>query len=225
MNFIHTKQPQHQELSSRIIDGRRWYTTPTGVKLPSITTILGHEEKEWLTAWKRNLGDKKAEKEQKRCAERGDAVHLMAEKYLKNDTDVTKGQETDHIFLFNKLTYALDKIDNIRAQEIPMYSMDLQIAGRCDCVAEFNGVLSIIDFKTSTKVKKENMVEDYKLQLSGYSYMWYELFGTFIEQGVILIATEKGLFPSTFKIKTKEYIVPLIERINTFYNDIKYIPK
>lgn len=223
--FIHVNQPSYQELPNRIIDGRRWYTVPNGEKYASITTILGHEEKEWLTNWKKALGEKKAAKEQKRCSERGDAVHLMAEKYLKNESRVTEGHDKDHIFLFNKLTYALDKINNIRAQEIPLFSDEMRVAGRCDCIGEYDGELSIIDFKTSTNSKKGNMIEDYKLQTTAYALMFFEMFNIFIKQAVILIAAEKGLLPLVFKIDTEEFVIPLTDRINTFYKEIKYIPK
>jgi len=215
--FIHANQPDYQELKSRTIDGKRYYTTPDGNKYASITTILGTEEKPWLNKWRESMGSKRADKETKRCADRGTAVHNMAEQFLNNNPDHKKNYSTSDIKLFNKLSYSLKRINNIRALEIPMYSDKLKTAGRCDCIAEYNGVLSVIDFKTSTSPKNKDMIEDYFLQISGYAYMFYELFDIFIEQGVILIAVEKGLVPAVFKFNTKDYIEPLVTRINSFY--------
>lgn len=218
--FLYKNSPHYEELPNTIINGQRWYTTPHG-DFPSITTVLGDEEKKWLNDWRESLGDEKATKEQKRCSERGTAIHLMVEKYLKNEINITKDQTKENIYLFNKLIYTLDKIQNIRAQEIPMYSKMLKIAGRCDIVAEFDGILSIIDLKTSTKLKKRDMIKDYFLQCCGYSYMYSELFEEFPKQIVVIIATENGIYPLVFKCNMINHINDLIIKIDSFYD--KYI--
>lgn len=223
MIFQHTNCPKYQALTRENTNTGRWYNIPTGEKYASITNVLGYGDKPWLDAWIRNIGKEKAEAEKNRCADRGTAVHLMAERYLNNDPNVTKDQSKFDIQLFNKLSYSLDKINNIRAQEIPMYSRQLQIAGTCDCVAEYNGILSIIDFKTSTKIKTKDMVTDYFMQAAGYSIMYFEMFNVYINQGVIMIATEKGLFPTVFTINIEDYIEPLCEKINKFYDDISKV--
>ena len=219
--FIHKEAPPKVELPDKIVDGKRWYTTPGGIKYPSVTTVLGAKEKPWLENWQNMLGPDKAKKETKRCAERGTAVHLLAERYLNNEEDPTRGEPALAKKLFNQLKLRLNKIDNIRAQEVPLYSDTLKIAGRVDCVAEYEGVLSIIDFKTSNNNKDTKMVEDYRLQCTAYALMYDEMFDVFIEDIVVLIAVEKGIMPLLFKDKIDNYVEPLVERINMFYKGAK----
>lgn len=219
--FNHTNTPPPIEITDKTTNGKRWYTLPDGRSYPSITTVLGHEEKPWLNEWKESLGKERAEAETERCADRGTAVHLMAERYLNNADNVMEDQEQQNIELFNQLRLQLKKIDNIRAQEVPLYSDRLKVAGRVDLVAEYDGTLAIIDFKTSTNNKKDSMVQDYFLQCTAYAIMYEELYGEFIENIVVLIAVEKGVVPLVFKRKIDDFVEPLVERINTFYEDQK----
>lgn len=219
--FVHSNVPTIEELSDRITNGQRWYTTPTGVKYPSVTTVLGAKEKPWLEDWRQSLGPKKAAKETKRCADRGTAVHKLAEDYLNNVENPSKGHDPLNVKLFNQLKIRLNKVNNIRAQEVPLYSHTLKIAGRVDVVAEYDGVLSIIDFKTSNNNKTEDMIEDYFIQCTAYALMYDELFGEFIEDIVVLIAVEKGMMPLLFKRKIDDYVKPLVDRINMFYDKQK----
>lgn len=220
MQFKHIGVPKVYELSTITKDGVRWYKTPEGNLYPSVTTVLGHKEKPWLKEWRNMLGDKKADKESKRCADRGEAVHLMAEHYLDNKEDVTKGHQPDHIKMFNQLKPRLNNITDIYAQEIPLYSDTLKIAGRVDLVGTYDGILSIVDFKTSNNNKDTSMVEDYFLQETAYAIMFEELYGIQIDQIVTIIAVEKGLVPLVFKKDVENYFKPLVERINTFYKDL-----
>lgn len=200
---------------------QRWYTTPEGNEYPSITTILGHGDKPWLDNWRNMLGDKKAEREKNRCAERGTAVHEMCEAYLKNEENPTKGYKADHYKIFNQMKFRLNKIDNIRAQEVALYSDALKVAGTVDCVAEYEGVLSIIDFKTSNNNKDVDMVNDYFLQCTAYAIMVQEVYDISIENIVVLIGVERGMMPMVYKEKIYNFVDPLLERINTFYADIR----
>lgn len=218
--FLHTHPFDRLDLKTTTINGQRWYSTPTGELYPSITTILGAEEKPHLVEWRNMLGESNAKKETNRCASRGEAVHLMAEKFLNNVTVPTKGHDLSNIKLFNQLKYVLNRIDHIRAQEIALYSSELEVAGRCDCVAEFDGVISIIDFKTSNNNKTESMVQDYFIQATAYAAMCNELYNTNIQDIVILIAVEKGIIPQVFKQKTDNYFSPLKNRINNFYDKL-----
>ena len=219
--FTHVESPPIVELDAKIVNGQRWYTTPEGKKYASVTTVLGAKEKPWLENWKNMLGPQKAAAETKRCADRGTALHLLAERYLNNDPDPVKGEPQLAKKLFNQLKFRLNKIDNIRAQEVPLYSDSLRLAGRVDCVAEYDGVLSIIDFKTSNNNKDEEMVEDYFLQCTAYALMYEERFDVFIDDIVVLIAVERGMMPLLFKRKIDDYVEPLVERINTFYRGKK----
>lgn len=219
MLFKHVNTPDFQELSARMKRGQRWYTTPDGIEYPSVTTILGAEEKSGIKAWKEAMGPKRAKKEQQRAADRGTAVHKMIEDYVNNIEydDVIAEHDYQNVKLFNQMRPRLKKIDNVRIQEVPLYSDTLKIAGRVDCVAEYDGTLSIIDFKTSNNNKGLDMVEDYFLQCTAYAIMYSELFDEAIEDIVVLIGVEKGIAPMMYRKKIDDYIEPLLKRIHKFY--------
>jgi CRISPR/Cas system-associated exonuclease Cas4 (RecB family) len=221
--FTHCNQPTYKELEVEESNDMRWYTSPnTGEKYASVTTVLGHGPKPWLEEWRDSLGHEAAAIETQRCADRGEAVHLMAERYLQNDKAPKKGMMGSDIKLFNQLRPILHRMDNIRAQEIPLYSDTLRLAGRVDVVGEYDGVLSIIDFKTSNGNKDLGMVNDYLLQSTAYAVMYYEMFNVAIEQIVIVIAVERGMVPMVYVKNIDDYVKPLLERINTFYEEIQH---
>lgn len=218
--FVHLPLPVLPVLDvQQSATGKRFYVTPTGNKYPSITTLLGEKEKPQLTNWRNMLGPQKADKETKRCADRGTAIHEMVEKYLNNQQypEFTYDYKQEYVSGFNQLRMRLNKINNIRVQEAALYSNVLKVAGRVDCIGEYEGVLSVIDFKTATKNKERDMIEDYFLQTTAYAIMWHELTNEPIEDIVILIATEKGLAPLVFKEKIDKYVKPLLKRINEYY--------
>lgn len=216
--FKHLGPPKPlPELKENTTVKGRTYVTPDGNAYPSITTMLGHKEKPHLKEWRNMLGDKKADKEMKRCADRGTAVHELIEKYLDNVEDFTRGYKPEYIKGFNQLKFQLNRIDNIRLQEVALYSDVLKIAGRVDCIGEFNGKLCVIDFKTSNNNKDKDMIEDYFLQCTFYALAWYELTGELIEDIVILMTVEKGMVPLVFNEKIYKWIAPLQERINEYY--------
>jgi genome maintenance exonuclease 1 len=219
--FTHCNQPNYKELEAEIVDKRRWYTVPSGDKYPSVTTVLSHAPKPWLEEWRKSMGEEAADIEVKRCADRGEAVHLMAERYLKNDKAPKKDMSGSDIKLFNQIRPALHKISNVRAQEIPLYSNTLRLAGRVDVVGEYDGSLAVIDFKTSNNVKDLGMVNDYFLQSTAYAIMYFEMFDVPIDEIVIIIAVERGMVPMVYVKKIDEYVQPLLDRINTFYNEVK----
>lgn len=202
------------------LSGTRYYTVAGSSKMyPSITTVLGDGNKEWLTDWRNALGQKKADKETARCAKRGSAVHALTECYLYNQhfDDFTKGIDRQYIKLFNQIKPFLNRINNIHAIETRLYSPSiLEVAGTVDCIAEYDGVLSVIDFKTSNNNKKTDMIEDYFLQTTAYALMWYELTGEPIEDIVIIMAVEKGIVPLIFKDKIDKYVEPLMTRISEY---------
>lgn len=216
----------HLDVQTHNIDttnykGQRWYKVPNG-PYPSITTILGQKEKPWLKDWTKMLGADKAKKETQRCAERGDAVHLMCEKFLNNEDNPTAGNKVSDIKMFNQMRMALKKhVNNIRAQEVALWSDELGIAGRVDLVAEYDGVLSIVDFKTSNSIKTEEMILDYFLQCTFYAIAYNEIHKEPIEDIVIVMGVEKGMMPLVFKKKIDNYVAPLLKRINTFYKSLE----
>jgi len=215
--FIHLETQEIPELLvEESATGKRFYVTPDGNKYPSITTMLGNKEKPWLENWKKMLGDA-AKKETQRCAERGTAIHELVERYLNNEQDFTRGYNQEYVRGFNQLKFRLNRIDNIRRQEVALWSDQLRLAGRVDCIGEYEGVPAIIDFKTSNNNKDREMIEDYFLQCTAYAIMWHERTGEAIEDIVILMSVEKGMVPLVFKEKIDKYIKPLLQRIDEFY--------
>jgi len=215
--FTHIETIEIPELNvEQSATGKRFYITPEGNKYPSITTMLGHKDKPWLKNWQQMLGDKKAKKEQERCAERGTAVHELIEHYLNNESDFTRGYKSEYVRGFNQLKLRLKNIDNIRRQEVALWSDKLQLAGRVDCIGEYDNVLSIIDFKTSNNNKDKDNIEDYFLQCTAYAIMWHERTGEAIEDIVILMYVEKGMVPLVFKDKIDNWVGPLLKRIDEF---------
>lgn len=194
----------------------RFYTTPSGAKYPSITTVLGAKEKPWLADWRQSLGFEKADKEMKRATARGTAVHLMLERHLQNDPNPTDGQKLEHVIEFNSLKTHIKKIDNVVAQEVALCSDTLKVAGRVDCIADFGGKLAIIDFKTSNRDKSGSMIQDYYKQATFYALAFEEMYGIQIDDIVIIMSVEKGL-PLIFKEKVDNWIEPLIETIGQYY--------
>ena len=201
------------ELATETIDRKRYYVTPDGNKYPSITTVLSTRNKKGLFEWRKRVGEDVANHISRTSASRGTKVHQMCEDYLNNDFDIEKHKKNFLPYcLFQQLsTNVLCKIDNIRAQEIGLYSDKYKLAGRVDCIAEYDGVLSVIDFKTSTKERKEEYNENYYIQTSAYAEMFEERTGTPINQIVVLVVTEDGVVQEFVKDK-KEY-VPLIDEI------------
>jgi len=220
MTFNHIPL-QLEEMSTKDVKGKRWYVTPHGDMYPSITTLLSNKPKPHLENWRKMLGEDKAAKETARCADRGTSVHLMAERFLNNEENPTREQTNENIKLFNQIRLVLkNKINNIRAQEVPLYSDVLGVAGRVDCIAEYEGVLSVIDFKTSNNNKTEEMIEDYLLQETFYALAYYELTGESVQQIVTIMAVEKGIMPLVWKKPITPYISPLQKRVTEFYNSL-----
>lgn len=220
--FNHLDIIKPQEI--QVINGPkgRFYVSPvTGNKYPSITTMLGAKEKPHLKEWRNMLGGEKADKEMKRAADRGTAVHEMIENYLNNKENPTAGYLPEHIREFNQVRLKLNKIDNIYTQEIALFSDTLKIAGRVDCIGEFDGKLAVIDFKTSNGDKKNSMIEDYWLQTTYYALAFQEMYDIQIDDLVIIMSSEKGIVPLVFHDKVENWIEPLIERINTYYKSLE----
>ena len=203
------------DLQTESINGKRYYVTPNGEKYPSITTVLNYRGKEGIRKWRASVGFDVANQIMRAAAKRGTAVHTLIENYLNNE-ELTK-QEVLPLALFTLMKSELDNVDNIVLQEAALYSDEYQIAGRVDCIAEYNGKLSVIDFKTSTKEKKEEWCENYFIQCSAYCEMYEERFGNPIDQVVILMVTEDGAVQRFVKDK-KDYLPLLKEAIQDFKN-------
>ena len=207
-----------QPITATTNNGVRLYETPEGNKYPSITTVLSVRNKKGLMEWRKRVGDEVANHISRTAAARGTKVHHMCEDYLNNMefNYPDKWQKHKKNFLpyclFSQLKSVLRNIDNIYAQEAGLYSDKYKIAGRVDCIAEYNGVPSIIDFKTSTKERKEEWNENYYIQGSAYAEMFKERTDIEISQVVILVVTEDGTVQEFIKDK-HEYLNALVETV------------
>jgi len=212
-NFIDLNKSLLPKTKGMKVDGFRFYNID-GKNYPSVTTVLGILKKDGLQKWRDSIGEKVAQWEMGRAARRGKATHTLVEQYLKNETPSIR--DVLPLGLFKLLKPYIDQIDNIHLLEAIMYSKKLTIAGQVDCVAEYNGKLSVIDFKTANKERQEDWIENYFLQTTAYAIMYEELFGKSIEQIVILLAAEDGTVASYIKDK-KEYMPKLETAIQDFY--------
>ena len=209
---------QLPEIHTETIKGKRFYVTPEGKKYPSITTVLSGRNNEGLVRWRQSVGNDVANQIMRSAAKRGTAVHQLVEDYLNNIE--LSNQDVLPTALFTLLKPELDNINNIVIQEGGLYSDKWGIAGRVDCIAEYQGKLSVIDFKTSTKEKKEAWVENYFIQGSAYCEMYEEMYGQPIDQIVILIVTEEGA-TQTFVKNKKDYLPLLKPAIEEFHRKFK----
>ena len=195
-----------QELECETLPTGRTYKTPDGNKYPSVTTVLGDESKAGIIAWRQSIGEEEANKISSQAGTRGTAVHTLAENYINNDPNWAKGAMPSNIFSFNQIKPILDKhMDNVYAQEVPLYSDHLKVAGRVDLIAEWDGQLAIVDFKTSRRPKKEEYIQNYFMQASFYAAAFYERTGIPIKRSVILITVDDEP-PQVFVKKTYDYI-------------------
>lgn len=213
-----TKKFEHEnidfpELSAEIIEGvGRLYTTPEGERYPSVTTVIGAaSDNKWLEEWKARVGEETAKKISAQAARRGTAVHELAENYLKNDPKFSRGHMPANIATFNQIRPFLDKhVDKIYGLEVPLYSDKLKVAGRVDCLANYHGELSIIDFKTSKKEKKKEDISNYFVQASAYSFMTFERSGLLPKKIVIMMTVDDGS-PLIFIERAKDWIEEFIK--------------
>lgn len=177
-------------------DSGRLYKTPDGNLYPSITSILSGSKNEGLIAWRNAVGEDEANAISKRAANRGTKIHALAEDYLSNREVVYPNfLLKDQFIRFKK---QLNRLNNIRALEYRLYCDQYRIAGTVDCIAEYDGVLSIIDFKTSNSPKYESMIDNYFTQAYAYRTMAVERYGIDIPNLVILISVDHD-YPQVFQ--------------------------
>ena len=210
------------DIKARNQNGSRVYETPDGSFYPSITTVLSVRNKKGLFEWRKRVGDDVANYVARTAANRGTAVHHMCEDYLNNDFDEEKHKKKFLPYcLFKQLAKeTLDNVDNIHAQECGLYSDKYKVAGRVDCIAEYNGKLSIIDFKTSTKERSDEWNENYYIQASAYAEMFEERTGKPIDQIVILVVTEDGVVQEF--VRNKHTYLPMLNDVLEEFNDSNY---
>ncbi len=197
-------------------DRGRFYTTPAGKRYPSVTTVLSHgTDQSWKKKWISRVGEAKAKSVSKASTVRGESIHKIVENYLNNQDDYSNGFNPFDRENFATLKPVLDEnVGIIYGLEVPLYSDFLRTAGRVDLIAEWNGKISIIDFKTSKRLKKLEYITNYLLQKSSYSYMVYERAGIPISQMVTAIAVDHES-PQIFIKNTKDYLPEFIKIRNS----------
>ena len=219
--FIELDKTSLPKTKGMRVDGHRFYNI-NGTNYPSVTTVLGIRKTEQLKEWREKIGEKVANWEMGRAARRGKSFHTLVEQYLKGETPSIR--DVLPLGLFKLMKPYIDQIDNIHLLEAIMYSKKLTVAGQVDCVAEYNGKLSVINFKTANKERQESWIENYFLQTTAYAHMYEETFGTPIEQIVILIASEDGSVQTFIKNKA-DYEEELGKSIQNFYKYFEDLQK
>ena len=207
-----------KELTSRTLESGRFYKIDDQW-MPSITTVVGNQSKHGILAWQKRVGFAEAEKVRRASAWRGTQFHNLVEKYLKNELEETKESKGLPTYLFRSARETLDRIGNIHAIEAPLYSRTLGVAGRVDCIAEFDNELAIIDFKTTKNLKKVEHLKKFFVQEAAYAYMYYELTGIEVDKLVTLSVAEDGSMQVEQRYDKDTYIDTLIEWIRQYHNE------
>lgn len=215
-NFINVDTSVLPPLKRKNVDGHRYYEIG-GAAYPSITTVLSLKKTEELKEWRSKVGEDVANWEMRRAASRGNSLHKLVEQYIKGETPTIR--DVLPLGMFRLLKPYIDKIDNVHLLETVMYSKKLTIAGQSDCIAEYDGKLSVIDFKSANKERQESWIENYFLQTTAYGMMYEELYNKPIEQIVVLLAAEDGTVGVWTK-NPKDYQAKLLVSIENFYKHI-----
>ena len=209
---------QIPELVSETKSNGRFYTTPEGNVYPSVTTVLSAtKDQTHILEWKKRLGEAKANQESKRAADRGSALHSLCERFILNKEIDLRREMPIPLQLFSQIKpILLEKIGTVFSVENSLYSDYLEVAGRVDLVAEYDDIVSIIDYKSSNKVKNKEWIEDYFIQASMYSIMFEELTKISAPQLVIIIGNEESIKPSVFVEKRDTWTSLAVGRINKY---------
>ena len=204
-------------LERETVDGVRYYKVPNGeelLKLVSITSVTSHYNREKFAKWRKKIGEKKANEITRKATSRGTDMHTLVEHYLLNDNLPKVQPLSDYLYKIAKPT--LNKIDNIHSLEGSLYSKELGVAGTVDCIAEYEGELAVIDFKTSKAPKPREWIDGYFVQAAAYACMYYELTGISVKKLVIIMTCEDGecvVYEERDKLK---YMRLLVTYIKTF---------
>lgn len=220
MNFNYVKLDElNFDLESSTTEKGRVYKVPGGKLYPSITTVLSPYNKQAILEWRQRVGEEEANKISRQAADRGTKLHNVVEKYLLNEMSDMKIQtmmpDTKELFLSVR-KHIDNHIGDVYGIEQALYSHKLRLAGRCDCIAEWDGRLSIVDWKTASKRKEESHIQNYFMQASAYAEMFGELTGKSINQIVVVIAVQSE-FPQIFIDEKTKYLGPLNQFIERYW--------
>ena len=215
MKDFHHVGIELQDLKTENHEGKRFYVTPEGNKFVSITSLLGNLSKQSIIEWRRRVGEAEANKISRQASSRGTRVHNICESYIQNQVGILEDALPDAIDMFKSIVPFLDRIDNIHVVEGALYSDDLGVAGRTDLIAEFDGNLAVIDYKTSRKPKNWEMCHSYFMQGAFYAYAYEELTGTPLNNIIIIMAVENDK-PLLFRETRNRWLSPLKQVITKY---------
>ena len=217
--FNHVNQDHYLvNLKREEINGKRYYVSPNGRHLPSVTTFLSHFKGDSIAKWRKKVGEEEANKISGRASRRGTKFHSIMESYISNQEKssfLNDNVMPDMKMAFNQMLPIVNRIDNVHYLETMLYSETLGLAGQVDCIAEFDGVPSVIDFKTSLKLKREEWILNYFEQCTCYSLMYEEMTGIKAKQIVVLISVDNE-DPQVFVKQRGDYIPELVNKIKQF---------
>lgn len=208
MTFKHVKHQFPSLIKETAIDGQRVYTTPNGKRYPSVTTVIADHNKEGIDKWKARVGHSVANQIANKASSRGDVVHEALEAYLQN---YPTSDFTSKMMPHEKSVYVAMKRDveahitEVHGMEQPLFSHKLRLAGTTDFVGRYDDIMSIVDFKTSLRLKKLKYVQGYFMQLTAYAFMFQEMTGIEIKQGVILIGVDGETEAQVIKLPRVEF--------------------
>lgn len=204
------------ECKRKNINGSRMYLTETGEAYPSITTVLSRMSRDGIKAWRERVGSETANKISTQASRRGTAVHKLAEEYMSNNPNWSKGAMPNNIETFNSIRPILEEnINLVYGLEVNLWSDYLGVAGQCDCVCQWDGQNTIVDFKTARKAKKEKHIQNYFMQGCAYAIMFEERTGIAVPNIGIVIAVDND-DPQVFHVKRDDYVEGLTEQIKLY---------
>jgi len=223
MTFIHEPVDLgYEDLVTKNVDGKRLYVTPEGKNYPSVTTVLSVNTHDAIMEWRNRVGEEEANRVSSFAASRGTRVHTMVERYLDNREDYL--EKSNHLTRknFETMRPVLDeRISKIVLQEVPLYSKHLGLAGRVDCIGVFDGKLSIIDFKTSSKPKQWNWIHNYFMQETAYAIAFEERTGIPVANLVTIIVNDVDDHPQVFQENRDNWVNPLFDTIARYKRGLK----
>ena len=219
MKFNHVEGVTPIEMPAKIVNGKRVYLTPDGDKFPSVTTVISNNAKKMagIAKWRERVGMEEANRISARSTKRGTTYHSIVEDYFNNKLEIEKYKDSPlPTVMFYQSVDTLNRINNIYLQEAALYSKHLELAGRVDCIAEFDGELSIIDFKTSATPKREQYLTDYFVQETAYACMLQELYDVSVKKIVTIVACENGETQVKILPPKKEFFITLMGYISEY---------
>jgi hypothetical protein len=216
MTFNHCNFLGDLELEKKETNGIRLYNLPDGQWVPSITSITSFYNRQIFVEWRKRVGEEKANAITRKATARGTDFHQVCQDYLENKELVWDDYQPMTKFMYIHAKPYLDKINNIHAIERTLYSEYLGLAGRVDCIAEYEGELAVIDFKTSDKIKPEEWIENYFVQETFYAAAYYELTGQVVKKLITLMVTPGGEVKVFDKRNKGDYIKLLVRYIKEF---------